>query len=215
MLDLISAAVTHPRARIALMVAGTIGLLAVAAAVIAIDPGAPAGSGSGYEGSVRPPGPPAAFVLRDEHGDRISPTTHRGRPVVVTFMYTTCEDDCPTMAQQIRGALDDLGSDAVPVIAVSVDPRNDTRGRAQRFISDQSLGGRMHFALGDEAALQPVWRQFGIQPQEQGREHSAWVVLLDADGRQRVGFPVDKLTSEGLQHDVLALLREQRSGAGT
>jgi protein SCO1/2 len=116
------------------------------------------------------------------------------------------------MAQQIRGALDDLGADSVPVIAVSVDPANDTAERALRFISKQSLSGRMHFALGDEAALQPVWRKFGIQPQEQGREHSAWVVVLDAQGRQRTGFPVDKLTSEGLQHDVLALLREQRSG---
>jgi protein SCO1 len=204
--------VTHPRARIAVMVAGTIGLLAVAAALIAIDPGSPADSSSGYEGSVRPSGAPVDFRLRDERGDPISPAAYRGRPLVVTFMYTTCKDDCPTMAQQIRGALDDLGSDSVPVIAVSVDPANDTAERAQRFIAKQSLGGRMRFALGDEAALQPVWRKFGIQPQEQGREHSAWVVLLDASGRQRIGFPVDKLTSEGLQHDVLALLREQRSG---
>src|SRR5262249_17971683 len=123
------------------------------------------------------------------------------------------KDDCPTMAQQIRGALDDLGRDSVPVVAVSVDPANDTPGRARRFISKQFLDGRMHFALGDAAALQPVWRAFGIRPQEAGLEHSAWVVLLDASGRQRIGFPVDKLTPEGLRHDVLALLREQRSGA--
>ena len=118
------------------------------------------------------------------------------------------------MAQQIRGALDDLGDDAVPVIAVSVDPANDTPARALRFIDEQSLQGRMHFGLGDAAALQPAWRKFGIQPQETGREHSAWVVLVDAQGRQRIGFPVDKLTSEGIQHDVLALLREQRGESG-
>ena len=203
----------HPRARMALMVAGTIGLLAAAAAVLAIDPGSPADPKSAYSGSIRPPGPPVDFRLRDERGDPISLSSVRGRPLIVTFMYTTCRDDCPTMAQQIRGALDDLGRDSVPVVAVSVDPANDSPARALRFISEQSLRGRMHFALGDQAALQRVWRTFGIQPQEVGREHSAWVVLLDGRGRQRIGFPVDKLTSEGLQHDVLALLREQRAGA--
>ena len=167
---------------------------------------------AGFAGSIRPAGPPLDFQLRDERGDRLRLSDYRGRPAIVTFMYTTCKDDCPTMAQQIRGALDDLGDDAVPVIAVSVDPAGDNPARALRFIDEQSLQGRMHFGLGDAAALQPAWRSFGIQPQETGREHSAWVVLVDAQGRQRIGFPVDKLTSEGVQHDVLALLREQRAG---
>ena len=35
----------------------------------------------------------------------------RGRPAIVTFLYTTCEDTCPTQAQQIKGALDELGED--------------------------------------------------------------------------------------------------------
>ena len=35
----------------------------------------------------------------------------RGRPVIVTFLYTTCEDTCPTQAQQVKGALDELGED--------------------------------------------------------------------------------------------------------
>ena len=28
----------------------------------------------------------------------------------MTFMYSTCKDTCPLTAQQIRGALDDLGT---------------------------------------------------------------------------------------------------------
>ena len=28
----------------------------------------------------------------------------------MTFIYSTCEDTCPLIAQQIRGALDDLGT---------------------------------------------------------------------------------------------------------
>ncbi len=197
------------------MVAGTIGLLAVTAALLLIDP---SGSSSdeaqvtgGFAGSIRPPGPPLDFALTDERGLPVSLSAARGRPLIVTFMYTTCENDCPTMAQQIRGALDDLGPDAqVPVIAVSVDPARDTPGRALRFLAEQRLTGRMRFALRDRAELQRVWRAFGVPPQERGLEHAAWVILLDGMGRQRIGFPADKLTSEGIEHDVRALLDEAR-----
>ncbi len=36
-------------------------------------------------------------------------------------------------------------------------------------------------------------------------EHSAYVVLMDAKGVQRVGWPVDKVTPEGLAHDLRLL----------
>lgn len=203
----------HPRVRIALMVAGTIGLLAVAAALLVIDPSPSSRTTAGdaaFAGAVRPPGPPLDFRLADEQGRPVTLSALRGRPAIVTFMYTTCENDCPTMAQQIRGALDDLGPERqVPVIAVSVDPANDTPARALRFLAEQRLAGRMRFALGDRAALQPAWRAFGVQPQERGLEHAAWVVLLDRAGRQRVGFPANRLTSEGVEHDVRQLLAER------
>ena len=195
------------------MVAGTIGLLAVVAALLLIDPDGSSSDDvqvtSGFAGSIRPPGPPLDFTLADERGRPIRLAAERGRPLILTFMYTTCENDCPTMAQQIRGALDDLGPDEqVRVIAVSVDPARDTPARALRFLAEQRLSGRMSFALGDRAELQRVWRKFGVQPQERGLEHAAWVVLVDRRGRQRIGFPADKLTSEGVEHDVRVLLGE-------
>ena len=51
----------------------------------------------------------------------------RGEPVVVAFLYSTCEDRCPVQAQQIKGALNELGT-RLPALAVSVDPANDTPG---------------------------------------------------------------------------------------
>jgi protein SCO1/2 len=54
-----------------------------------------------------------------------------------------------------------------------------------------------------------VWKAYGIRPQSEELEHSAYVVLLDRAGRQRVGFPIDRLTPEGLAHDVRLLLRER------
>ncbi len=170
----------HPRVRLALMAVSTIALLAIAGFVIFSDPRsgatAPAVTG-GFAGSIRPQAPPADFTLTDQDGERVRVADLRGGPVVVTFMYTTCEDDCPTMTQQLRGALDDLGRD-VPVLAVSVDPANDTPARARTFIARQQMTGRMRFLLGDEDALQRVWRTLrhpapGGRPRAQRRGRPA------------------------------------------
>ena len=197
----------HPRVRLALMTVSTLALLAIAGFVIFSDPRSDATAPAvtdGFAGSIRPEAPAADFTLPDQDGRPVRVSGLRGGPVIVTFMYTTCKNDCPTMTQQLRGALDDLGRD-VPVLAVSVDPANDTPARARQFIAKQQMTGRMRFLLGDEAALQRVWRTFGIQPQADGREHSASVILLDSGGVARVSFPVDQLTPEGVEHDLRAL----------
>jgi protein SCO1/2 len=139
---------------------------------------------------------------------------YRGRPVVMTFLYSTCRDTCPLQVQSIRGALDRLGAD-VPVLGVSVDPRGDSPERARRFVLDQRMTGRMRFLLGTRAALAPVWRGYGIAPQRGTLDHSAYVVLVDGRGRQRVGFPASELTPEGLVHDLRVLLRGQPAASAS
>ena len=162
-----------------------------------------AGSSTGFEGALRPPDLPAQPLtgLVDEAGRPLSMARYKGQVVVMTFLYSTCKDTCPLTAQQIRGALDDLKSD-VPVVAVSVDPRNDTEDNAKRFLVEQQMIGRMHFALGSTDALKRQWDAYGIAPQRDGRDHSAYVVLVDGKGLQRIGWPVDRLTPEGLAHDI-------------
>lgn len=157
----------------------------------------------GWAGSLRPPGASVPdFALRDQDGRIVRPPSETA---VYTFLYSTCDDTCPLQVQQIRGALDDLGRD-VPVIGISVDPANDTPRRAQAFLLEQSMTGRMHFLLGDREELGPVWRAFGVQPQEDGLEHSAYVVLVDGTRRQRIGFPVGALTADGLRADLARLI---------
>ncbi|MDQ3093367.1 MAG: SCO family protein, partial [Actinomycetota bacterium] len=169
-------------------------------------------------GALRPPGiPPADFALRDQDGERVSTADVRGQVTVVTFLYTTCEDACPLVAQQIRGALDLLGRD-VPVLAVSVDPVGDTQRRARSFLLDQRLVDRMDFLLGSSEELRPVWDAFGIQPQtvrEDGpdSDHSVSVVLLDRDGVQRIGYPINGLTPDALAGDIALLESESAEQA--
>jgi protein SCO1/2 len=167
-----------------------------------------ASAGSEFEGAVMPSGVRAPdFALRDESGDPVSMRAFRGKPVIVTFLYTHCEDTCPAQAQLVRGALDDLGRD-VPAIAVAVDPPNDTARSARAFLSEQHALGRIHFVLGSRAELRPLWKGFFVRPQKVSEEHQERITLVDKRGFQRIGFPGQEATSETLAHDVRLLERD-------
>ena len=202
------------RLRLALFVAGLIALAAIAGVLLFAVAERTVPSAA-FAGALRPPDMPRAdFGLRDERGGEVRLSDMRGKPVVVTFLYTTCRDTCPLTAQQIRVALDDLGHD-VPVVAVSVDPANDTPRRARAFLLEQGLEGRMRWALGSAGELERLWRAYGIQPQSDDAEHTASTILLDKRGVQRVGFAASVLTPNGLAHDIAKLERESGGGAST
>jgi protein SCO1/2 len=199
----------HARLRLALGVA-----VACAAALVLVVALSASGGGSlelvaGYAGALEPASLPAEnFALHDQDGRMVRLSDFAGRVTIVTFLYSTCTTTCPVTAQQIRGALDQLGK-PVPIVAVSVDPKNDTPLNASRFLVKQSLAGRMEFLLGSRAELAPIWRAYGIQPQSEisgsASDHTAEVVLVDKAGRPRIGFPESALTPEALAHDVRAL----------
>ena len=193
-------------ALVTLTLCATAAVIGVALAARGDDGAAGVAAGpSGWAGFVRPPGAVAPdFRLRDQDGRRATMAEYRGRPVAVTFVYSTCEDTCPALVDQVRGALDDTGA-GMPLLAVSVDPAGDTPASARRFLNEHRMTGRARFLLGDERALAPVWKGYGVAPQRGDLDHSATVVLVDAQGRQRVGFPHDQLTPEALAHDIRKL----------
>ena len=187
-------------------------VLALGAAVLAgtrtDDEEGPVTGASEFEGAVMPAGLRAPdFELRDQDGERVSMRALRGRPVLVTFLYTTCQDTCPAQAQIARGALDELGHD-LPALAIAVDPPRDTPERARAFLSEQRALGRLDFVLGSRDELRPLWKGFAIQPQSVTQEHQARFTLVDSRGYQRVGFPGSLATPERLAHDLRLLERD-------
>jgi protein SCO1/2 len=163
---------------------------------------------SGFEGAIMPKGVRAPdFRLRNQDGRVVSMRALRGRPVLVSFLYTTCDDTCPGQAETMRGALDDLGAD-VPALAIAVDPPRDTPQRAKTFLVKTRATGRIDFVLGSRAQLRPVWKGFFIRPQSVNEEHQARFTLIDKKGFQRIGFPGDQATPEALAHDLRILEQE-------
>ena len=196
-----------------LIVAGVVAALAFAALVAGFlsrddGSGGVAAAGTPFEGARLPPGVPAPdFELRDQDGKPLRMRDLRGRNVAVTFLYSSCEDTCPATAQQIRGALDQLGHD-VPAIAISVDPANDTEASARRFLAEQRVTGRIKFALGSRKQLARLWKAYGTSPQTVKEEHLARLVLVDRKGRQRVGFPMQETSPDMIAHDLRVLEAE-------
>jgi protein SCO1/2 len=168
---------------------------------------------SGFDGAALPAGvpAPASFTLTDLTSPgrkRVSLASYRGRVAIVAFLYSTCGATCVVIAQQIRGALDELPQ-RVPVLLVSADPSADTRANVRRFLAQASLSGRVSYLSGTLAQLRPVWRSFRIVPASAGSaafDRSASVYVLDRSGRERVIFQLEQLTPEGLSHDVRKLL---------
>jgi len=221
----------RPRSRILLLAATTALVIALAGVVLLAGPSSPStapapavehASSSGLDGALLPGHVSASdFTLTDQAGRRVSAGQYRGRVVLLTFLSTACAPTCPLVAQQIRGALDELEPDPalphsprtrparpVPVLIVSTDPAADTPARVRRFLAAAALRGRVEYLTGAPAELRRVWRAYSVVPAQLANAdsaHPAEVLLIDRSGDERDLFQVEQLTPEALAHDVRRL----------
>lgn len=206
----------RPRTHLALALLATIAAAALIAAVAVGGLGGGSGTStsprvdeaSRFDGAALPLAAPIAnFTLSDQSRRRVSLQDDRGRVTLITSSYSRCGAPCVLIAQQVRGALDQLARPAA-VLVVSAAPRSDTPAAARGFLAAASLTGRAEYLLGPAARLPSVWRELGITPASSGRAafaRAATVLLLDARGRKRVVFGIEQLTPEALAHDIRAL----------
>lgn len=163
------------------------------------------------DGATLPPGLRArAFTLIDQNAESVSLEGSRGRVRLLAFLSASKRGSL-LVAQQIRGALDELGTDEISrlaVLIVSTD-RAVTHARVERFLSEAGLTGRVQFLTGPPERLRAIWKAYGVVSASEGEASflaSTPILLVDRAGIERVGFPVEQLTPEGLAHDLRALL---------
>jgi protein SCO1/2 len=181
------------------------------------------GSGAAATGGGRyavadplPPGlsgrPAARIRLADGRGGGFDTRSLAGTPYLVTFLYTNCPDVCPLIGEEIAQALRVLGPDArrVAIVAVTVDPRHDTRQAVQVWLKRHREPSQFHYLIGSEAQLAPIWKAWYAAPQIAGDPESAHTaVVWLVDGRGRLVAKVSAgvaFSPSGLAHDIRTLL---------
>lgn len=113
--------------------------------------------------------PSPEFNLVDQRGDEVSLEGLRGKAIALTFIYTNCPDICLLTAQNLRAAYEAVPTgerDQVALVAITVDPENDTPERLAQFSADQGLSDipTWYALTGDRSTLQGVWAAYGIDP---------------------------------------------------
>lgn len=133
------------------------------------------------------------FALVDQDGRPRTDADFRGKLVLLTFGYTGCPDVCPTDLMAIARALDLLGEAgaAIQPVFVTLDPARDTPALLAEFVP--SFHPRLIGLTGSEAAIRQTADAFKVfyrrAEGEDAIEHSAFVYLLDGQGRYLGFFP--------------------------
>lgn len=167
--------------------------------------------------------PPAVFVasefaLRDALSGRlVRMSEQRGRVVVLTFLESRCSTACPLIAGQLSRALRALPAadrSRVVALAISANPRDDTRKSVQAFLSRHRAGGQIRYLNQPDAELRRVWDEYQVLSSAESGDadtHSAPVRIYSRTGRwlatQHAGLD---LSARNLVHDITLALADER-----
>jgi len=177
-----------------------------------------------------PPGSAPDIALPDQFGRTQSISGLRGKPVALTFVYTNCTDVCSLISANLHEAYKQLGSRAsqVGIVAVTVDPENDTQEQVRGFSDKFGLTNEWFFLTGTRPQLEKAWASYGIDAQKvkaqmqtpvapgtqaaagspEVIEHAAPVFLIDKKGLVRAMLPTD-VSAADIAHDLGVLLAER------
>lgn len=139
-----------------------------------------------------------AFSLKDQTGKTRTDADFHGQLLLVYFGFTYCPDICPTDLQQIGLAMEQLGDDAkhVQPLFVTLDPDRDTVQHLAQYVPlfhPRLLG--LTGGNADIAKAADAYRVYykrvktGDKPDDYTVDHSAFIYLVDRDGRYLGFFP--------------------------
>ncbi|MBI5461200.1 MAG: SCO family protein [Gammaproteobacteria bacterium] len=128
------------------------------------------------------------FTAADGREVRLSAL--RGRPVVLSLVYTSCYEICSmttrALARTVRAAHDVLGDESFVVLTLGFDTPVDTPAAMAAFAVEQGVReADWYFLGGDSATLAALTRDLGFtyQRSPKGFDHLLQTTVLDADGR--------------------------------
>lgn len=133
--------------------------------------------------------PLAELTFRDVRGQSFRTADLKGKPVVVSLIYTSCHHVCPMITRNIKKtteiAREALGDDSFSVITIGFDWQVDTPDQMRMFASGHGIDvAGWHFLSGDPASIATISESVGFQffPSVKGFDHLSQTTIVDADG---------------------------------
>ena len=142
------------------------------------------------------------FTLRDTDGQPFDLTSLRGRPLVISMIYTSCHHICPAITRNLGDTIDvaqeALGDDSFSVVTIGFDWRVDTPDRMREFATRLGFDDvpNWHFLSTDAGGVDALSENLGFlfYPSAKGFDHLAQATIVDEDGtiyRQVYGVDVE------------------------
>lgn len=131
--------------------------------------------------------PALSFV--DESGRRRSLAEFRGRPLVISPIYTSCFGVCPTTTIELRKVAEiataALGPESFRVLTIGFDTRNDTPERMRSFAAARgAFPAGWVFGAADAATVAKLLDSIGFTyaATAKGFDHMIQATVVDARG---------------------------------
>jgi protein SCO1/2 len=130
------------------------------------------------------------YRFTDARGAKLDLSELRGKPLVISLIYTGCTHVCPMITQRVRQAVEEaqrvIGSDRFTVITVGFDVRNDTPMRMAAFARAQGVDlPGWKFLSGDAVSVSALARDLGFTyaASAGGYVHAAQTTIVDRKGK--------------------------------
>jgi len=152
------------------------------------------------------------FTVRDHHGLPLELGAPADRFTLVFFGFASCPSVCPTTLADARAIVDALGEDAPRVVFVTIDPERDTAAVLAGYVTafhPGFIGASPPETVRRELLEQwrvAVRRHDGPSPGGHTFDHSAYLYLVDRDGRVRLLYPY-ATPAQAIVSDLRRLVR--------
>lgn len=126
----------------------------------------------------------------DRRGRTVRLSEFRGRPLVISLIYTACVHTCPLITQSldraVEEAVDTFGAGSFTVATVGFDAANDKPARMRAFATAQGIDrAGWRFLSADHETIDGLSEDIGFIffRSSQGFDHLAQTTVIDAEGR--------------------------------
>jgi len=130
------------------------------------------------------------YALVDREGRTLHLSSYRGKPLLVSLIYTKCSDTCPMTTRYLNKAVglmsEALGTGSFAVLSIGFDTTSDSPQAMRKFAAREGIDSpNWEFASLDPATLKELTRDVGFyyRPSPAGFDHLSQLSIIDQDGK--------------------------------